>query len=65
MFHSGNLETNCKDTNNFINKILPEKYRNKSNNMYLKENVNYLHQKNYLMMIILKNIQINQNVMKN
>jgi hypothetical protein len=39
MYQDGYLESNCKETNKFLEKVLPEKYRNKTNNYYLEENV--------------------------
>lgn len=48
MYNNGYLETNCKETNKFIDKILPEKYRNKTNKYYLEENVELFKPKDLL-----------------
>lgn len=48
LYHKGYLETNCKETNKFINRILPEKYRNKTNNYYLEKDVELFRPKDLL-----------------
>ena len=49
LFHSESFNLDCnKETKEFFNRVLPEKYRNKSNDFYLEKNVEIIKPKDVL-----------------